>query len=65
MANRLAAATSAYVLQHADHPVHWHEWSLEAFAEARSRDVPVLLSVGHAACHWCHEVDRSTAVAGR
>ena len=52
--NRLASATSPYLLQHADNPVAWWEWSPEAFAEARRRDVPVLLSVGYAACHWCH-----------
>jgi uncharacterized protein YyaL (SSP411 family) len=52
--NRLAAATSPYLRQHADNPVDWWEWSPEAFAEARRRDVPVLLSVGYAACHWCH-----------
>jgi uncharacterized protein YyaL (SSP411 family) len=52
--NRLAGATSPYLLQHADNPVDWHEWGDEAFAEARRRDVPVLLSVGYAACHWCH-----------
>lgn len=54
MANRLATATSPYLLQHADNPVDWWEWGEEAFAEARRRDVPVLLSVGYAACHWCH-----------
>ena len=54
MPNRLAAATSPYLLQHADNPVDWWEWSDEAFAEAARRDVPVLLSVGYAACHWCH-----------
>jgi len=54
MANRLAAATSPYLLQHADNPVDWWEWGAEAFDEARRRDVPVLLSVGYAACHWCH-----------
>src|SRR5690606_36162580 len=43
-----------YLLQHADNPVDWWEWSDEAFAEAARRDVPVLLSVGYAACHWCH-----------
>ncbi|MFC9972769.1 thioredoxin domain-containing protein [Spirillospora sp. NPDC127200] len=52
--NRLKDATSPYLLQHADNPVDWWEWSPEAFAEARRRDVPVLLSVGYAACHWCH-----------
>ncbi|MEP7091304.1 MAG: thioredoxin domain-containing protein [Nocardioidaceae bacterium] len=54
MPNRLRTATSPYLLQHADNPVDWWEWSPEAFADARERDVPVLLSVGYAACHWCH-----------
>ena len=54
MPNRLAQATSPYLLQHKDNPVDWWEWGDEAFAEARRRDVPVLLSVGYAACHWCH-----------
>ncbi|GAY13124.1 thioredoxin domain-containing protein [Pseudonocardia sp. N23] len=54
MPNRLAAATSPYLLQHADNPIDWWEWSDEAFAEAQRRDVPILLSVGYAACHWCH-----------
>jgi uncharacterized protein len=54
MANRLQTATSPYLLQHADNPVDWWQWGEEAFAEARRRDVPVLLSVGYAACHWCH-----------
>ncbi|TDC64017.1 thioredoxin domain-containing protein [Actinomadura sp. GC306] len=52
--NRLKDATSPYLLQHAGNPVDWWEWCDEAFAEARRRDVPVLLSVGYAACHWCH-----------
>ena len=54
MPNRLASATSPYLLQHADNPVDWWEWSDDAFEEAARRDVPVLLSVGYAACHWCH-----------
>jgi uncharacterized protein len=54
MANRLANATSPYLLQHADNPVDWWEWGDEAFDEARRRGVPVFLSVGYAACHWCH-----------
>ena len=66
--NRLAAATSPYLLQHADNPVDWWPWSAEAFEEARRRDVPVLLSVGYAACHWCHvmahESFENEAVAG-
>ncbi|MFX0537673.1 thioredoxin domain-containing protein [Ornithinimicrobium sp. Y1847] len=54
MANRLAASTSPYLQQHADNPVDWWEWGEEAFAEARRRGLPILLSVGYAACHWCH-----------
>ena len=54
MAERLKNATSPYLLQHADNPVDWWPWSDAAFAEARARDVPVLLSVGYSACHWCH-----------
>ncbi|GAA4401497.1 thioredoxin domain-containing protein [Fodinibacter luteus] len=54
MANRLAHSLSPYLLQHADNPVDWWEWGDDAFAEARRRDVPILLSVGYAACHWCH-----------
>jgi len=52
--NRLAGATSPYLLQHQDNPVDWWPWSAEAFAEAARRDVPVLISIGYAACHWCH-----------
>src|SRR5215469_15793976 len=54
MAERLRDATSPYLLQHAGNPVDWWPWGDEAFAEARRRDVPVLLSVGYSACHWCH-----------
>ena len=52
--NRLAEETSPYLLQHADNPVHWHGWGPEALAEAKATDRPILLSVGYAACHWCH-----------
>lgn len=52
--NRLGEETSPYLLQHKDNPVHWWPWSDAAFAEAKSRNVPVLLSVGYSACHWCH-----------
>jgi uncharacterized protein YyaL (SSP411 family) len=58
MPNRLAASTSPYLQQHRDNPVDWWEWSPEAFAEAERRDVPVLLSIGYAACHWCHAMIR-------
>ncbi|WP_232549629.1 thioredoxin domain-containing protein [Propioniciclava soli] len=54
MTNRLSTATSPYLLQHANNPVDWWPWGEEAFAEARRRDVPVLVSVGYSACHWCH-----------
>ena len=54
MTNRLAASPSPYLQQHAENPVDWWPWSDEAFAEAQRRDVPILLSVGYAACHWCH-----------
>ena len=52
--NRLKDSTSPYLLQHADNPVDWWPWCDQAFEEAARRDVPVLLSVGYAACHWCH-----------
>ena len=52
--NRLADETSPYLRQHADNPVDWYPWGNEAFEAARERDVPVLLSVGYSACHWCH-----------
>ncbi|MCW2864884.1 MAG: hypothetical protein JWP48_6592 [Actinoallomurus sp.] len=52
--NRLKDATSPYLLQHADNPVHWFPWGDAAFEEARRRDVPIMLSVGYSACHWCH-----------
>src|SRR5215475_3819019 len=54
MAERLRNATSPYLLQHAGNPVDWWQWGDDAFAEARRRNVPVLLSVGYSACHWCH-----------
>ncbi|MDJ0465136.1 thioredoxin domain-containing protein [Streptomyces sp. H27-C3] len=52
--NRLVGVTSPYLLQHAENPVDWWPWETDAFEEARRRDVPVLLSVGYSACHWCH-----------
>ena len=54
MTNRLASSTSPYLRQHQDNPVHWQEWGAPAFAEAVQRNVPILLSVGYSACHWCH-----------
>ncbi|MEU6564924.1 thioredoxin domain-containing protein [Nocardia nova] len=58
--NRLADATSPYLRQHADNPVDWREWDAEALAEAAARDVPILLSVGYASCHWCHVMARES-----
>ncbi len=52
--NRLAQETSPYLLQHKDNPVHWWSWGPEALAEAQATGKPILLSVGYAACHWCH-----------
>ncbi|MGH6908205.1 MAG: DUF255 domain-containing protein, partial [Aestuariivirga sp.] len=52
--NLLARETSPYLLQHKDNPVHWFAWSPKAFEQAKAEDKPVLLSVGYAACHWCH-----------
>ena len=67
--NRLAQETSPYLLQHADNPVDWYPWGEEALARARDEDRPILLSIGYAACHWCHVMehesfeDASTAAA--
>ena len=52
--NLLADETSPYLLQHAHNPVHWRPWGAAALAEAKRRDCPILLSIGYAACHWCH-----------
>jgi hypothetical protein len=54
MANRLATASSPYLLQHAGNPVDWYPWGEEAMRTARETDRPILLSVGYSACHWCH-----------
>src|SRR5437764_10692827 len=54
MPNRLSKETSPYLLQHAHNPVDWYPWGEEALAKARSEDKPIFLSIGYAACHWCH-----------
>ena len=54
VSNRLSDATSPYLLQHAQNPVDWWEWGEDAFDEARLRGVPIFLSIGYSACHWCH-----------
>jgi uncharacterized protein YyaL (SSP411 family) len=67
--NRLGEETSPYLLQHQDNPVHWQPWSAAALAAAKSADKPILLSIGYAACHWCHVMAQESfadpAIAGR
>jgi uncharacterized protein YyaL (SSP411 family) len=58
--NRLAQETSPYLLQHADNPVDWYPWGDEALERAKSEDRPILLSVGYAACHWCHVMEHES-----
>jgi len=60
MANRLAGESSPYLLQHKDNPVDWYPWGDEALAAARERDLPILLSIGYSACHWCHVMERES-----
>ena len=60
MPNRLADAISPYLRSHAGNPVDWQPWGEAAFAEARARDVPVLVSIGYATCHWCHVMARES-----
>jgi len=58
--NRLVGETSPYLLQHANNPVDWYPWGADAFAKAKSEDKPILLSIGYAACHWCHVMERES-----
>jgi uncharacterized protein YyaL (SSP411 family) len=58
--NRLAQETSPYLLQHAGNPVDWYPWGEEAFARARAGDLPLLVSIGYSACHWCHVMERES-----
>ena len=60
MPNRLASETSPYLLQHKDNPVDWYAWGEEALAAVRERDVPLLVSIGYSACHWCHVMERES-----
>lgn len=60
MTNRLADTLSPYLLAHADNPVDWYPWGAEAFAEAKRRDVPLLISIGYSTCHWCHVMARES-----
>ena len=57
-ANHLAGQTSPYLLQHVYNPVDWYPWGPEALEQARNRDVPIFLSIGYSACHWCHVMER-------
>src|SRR6478609_3044638 len=58
--NRLSRESSPYLLQHADNPVDWYPWGTEALERARSEDKPILLSIGYAACHWCHVMEHES-----
>ena len=58
--NSLIDSTSPYLLQHAHNPVEWYQWSKEALDEAKKRDVPILLSIGYSACHWCHVMEKES-----
>src|SRR5450759_3532846 len=60
LTNRLAGETSPYLLQHAHNPVDWHPWGAEALERARVEDRPIFLSIGYAACHWCHVMERES-----
>jgi uncharacterized protein len=60
MPNRLAGETSPYLLQHANNPVDWYPWGPEALERAKREDKPIFLSIGYAACHWCHVMERES-----
>src|ERR671926_1471217 len=60
VANRLAREASPYLLEHADNPVDWYPWGDEALERARDEDRPILLSIGYAACHWCHVMEHES-----
>ena len=58
--NSLIDSTSPYLLQHAHNPVDWYQWSKQALDESKKRDVPILLSIGYSACHWCHVMEKES-----
>src|SRR5512144_1442291 len=58
--NRLSREASPYLLQHAHNPVDWYPWGDEALARAKAEDKPIFLSIGYAACHWCHVMERES-----
>jgi uncharacterized protein len=59
-ASRLSTSSSPYLREHADNPVNWYEWGDEAFELAREENKPVIVSIGYAACHWCHVMERES-----
>ena len=60
MANSLINESSPYLLQHAQNPVEWYPWGDEALTKAKMEDKPILVSIGYAACHWCHVMERES-----
>ena len=60
MPNRLVQETSPYLLKHAHNPVDWYPWGSEALQKARAEDKPIFLSIGYAACHWCHVMEHES-----
>jgi uncharacterized protein len=60
MSNRLKNETSPYLLQHAENPVDWYAWGEEALQKARTENKPIFLSIGYAACHWCHVMEHES-----
>ncbi len=58
--NQLIGETSPYLLQHAHNPVNWYPWGEKALTLARERDLPILVSIGYSACHWCHVMERES-----
>ena len=65
MPNHLQGATSVYLQQHAAQPVDWYPWGAEALTRAQREDRPILLSIGYAACHWCHVMARESFADAR
>src|SRR5436190_11488403 len=58
--NHLSSSTSPYLLQHANNPVDWYAWGPEALAKAKAENKPIFLSIGYAACHWCHVMEHES-----
>ena len=58
--NELSTSTSPYLLQHANNPVHWKEWSQSALEQAKKEDKPILVSIGYSSCHWCHVMEKES-----